>query len=78
MVVFYDTTCQRETEAPAAFLCREAGGEDAIVVALGDSFACVFYVNVDTLGCLGDMDADASLAIHGVDGILAEVLDDPL
>ena len=78
VVALDDALSQREAQTPAALLGGEAGREHAVEVALLDALSGIGHVDVDAFVGLRYVQGDAALAIHGVDGILAEVLDDPL
>ena len=78
VVALDDALGQGETESPTAFLSGEARGEDTAEMALLNTLAGVLDIDLDTLIGLRHVDVNPALAIHGIDGILAEVLDNPL
>ena len=77
MIFFDDAFSQRESQSPAALLGGEARTEHVADVFLANALACVAHLDDGALGRLFDVERDAAGTFHGIDGILAEVLDDP-
>ena len=75
--VLDDTSRERESQAPAPFFGSITRAEDGIEPMTLYAFAGVSDINMQFVGILGESDSDVSFAFHGVNGILAEVLDDP-
>ena len=79
MVILLDNALgERQSQSPAPFLCREARAEDIGDILFPYAFARVCHINGLPSHACADADGYASLSLHGVDGVLAEVLDDPL
>ena len=78
VILLDDALGQRQTETPAALLCGEAGFENVGNVFLADALAGVAHLNDYALGLFLHPQGNASLTAHGVDGVFAEVLDNPL
>ncbi len=78
VVVFFDDAFgEGEAEPPSALFGGEAGLEDGLELFTFDAFAGVgdVYVDVAAGGCY--FGGDGAVALHGVDGVFAEVFYDP-
>ena len=78
-VVFLNNASgEAKTQTPSALLGREAALEDEFLLGGGDAFAGVAKVYIDDTRFGGDNGSESTATLHGVDGVLADVLNDPL
>ena len=78
MVIFFHyALCERQTQSPAAFLRGVARIEDILQVLARDTLAVVADIDDDEtlVGVGGNL--YRTLTLHSIDGILAEILEDP-
>ena len=78
MVFFDDAFRKRKSQPPTAFLCGEARTKHGAEMLFADAFAGICHIDGDMWAVMINIDGDAALARHGIDGILTQVFDDPL
>ena len=72
-----DSLGQGKAKAPSTLLGGEARHEDCVEMVLGDALSCVGYFQRIAVWLLFGRKGDGAFAVHGVDGILAEILHHP-
>ena len=77
MIVFDDTSCERETESPSSFLACESRLEDLLVRRALHAFTGVSHVDVDVLGVFRYLHRQFSFVFHGIESVFGEVLEHP-
>ena len=78
VIFLYNALGKRKAESPTAFFGGESGTEHVRNVFLTDSLSCVRDFDYGLRGGVFHMKGDgALLSAHRVDGVLAEVFDDP-
>lgn len=77
MVFLHDALSQGKSQSPSALFGGVAGAEHVADVARGDAFAGVGDFDYYVRTALEYVQVYATGSCHGVDGVFAEVLDDP-
>ena len=77
MIFLQDALSQGKSLSPSALLGGVAGAEHVADVARGDAFAGVSDFDYYVRTALEYVQVNATGSCHGVDGVFAEVLDDP-
>ena len=78
IVVFLnDAPSEGETEAPATLFGGESAFEDVFLLRGGNAFAGVAEVDVDVVAFGGEDCGEGAVAFHSIDGVLADVFDNP-
>ena len=78
MVLSDDAFGKAQPQAPASFFSGKSGFEDLLQVLFGYPLAGIRDIHEDLLFQLLDADRDITLAFNGIQGILQQVLDDPI
>ena len=78
MILFDDAFGKTESESPTPFLCCEAWFEYPDHILFADALTAIGYVDDHLCGFIPDNNIDSTLAVHGVEGILQQVLDHPV
>ena len=78
MIFFHDAASQREAQSPTALLGGEARCEDILDIFLLYALARIDYLDGNTFILLKQPKVYAPSTLHGINGILAEIFNDPL
>ena len=77
MIFLNYTLCQRQTESPSALLGGESGAEHRLEVFSGNAFSGVGHFDECRAVVVAGGHVETSLALHGVDSVLAQVFNHP-
>ena len=77
MIVFDDTSCERETESPSSFLACESRLEDLLVGRTLHAFTGVCHVDVDVLGVFRYLHRQLAMIFHGVQSVFSKIFEHP-
>ena len=77
VILLDDALGEGESKSPTAFLGGEAGLEYVVEILAGYALAAIGYIYIYVSSVACEFYGDEALATHGVNGIFAEVFDDP-